>query len=130
MFCKKLFFYFNFLSTLFPKIMPNFWQTGAPHIHKIQWFPLSILVFGQKSCFLGPTIYKIPQPNWHYYTRHNANSNCFQLFIQTTTQVLIFIKEIFTLQYNELWFARKCRNCTFKVNFLCQKLTEFFQKKK
>ena len=22
----------------------------------------------QKSCFLGPTIFKIPQPNWRYYS--------------------------------------------------------------
>ena len=29
----------------------------------------------------------------------------------------------------ELWFVKKCRNCTFKVNFLCHKSTEFFQKK-
>ena len=47
--------------------MPNFWRTGAPCILKIQWFPLSLLIFGQKSCFLGPTIFKIPQPNWYYY---------------------------------------------------------------
>ena len=26
---------------------------------------LSALVFGQKSCFLGPIILKIPQPNWY-----------------------------------------------------------------
>ena len=26
--------------------MPNFWRTGAPRILKIQWFPLSILIFG------------------------------------------------------------------------------------
>ena len=45
--------------------MPNFWRTGAHCILKIQWFPLSILIFGQKSCFLGPTIFKIPQPNWY-----------------------------------------------------------------
>ena len=43
--------------------MPNFWRTGAPRILKIQWFPL---IFGHKSCFLGPTIFKIPQPNWYY----------------------------------------------------------------
>ena len=49
--------------------MPNFWQTGAPHILNIQWFPLRILIFGQKSCFLGPTIFKIPQPNWYYCAR-------------------------------------------------------------
>ena len=30
---------------------------------------------------------------------------------------------------NELWFVKKCRNRTFNVNFLFQKLTEFFQKK-
>ena len=28
---------------------------------------LSILFFGQKCCFLGPTIFKIPKPSWHYY---------------------------------------------------------------
>ena len=32
-----------------------------------QWMfkkdPLSMLILGQKSCFLGPTIFKIPQPN-------------------------------------------------------------------
>ena len=26
-----------------------------------------MLILGQKSCILGPTIFKIPQPNWHYY---------------------------------------------------------------
>ena len=43
--------------------MPNFWRTCAPL--KLQWFPLGILIFGQKSCFL---VFKIPQPNWYYYT--------------------------------------------------------------
>ena len=27
------------------------------------FFPSSILILGQKSCFLGLTIFKIPQPN-------------------------------------------------------------------
>ena len=31
--------------------------------------------------------------------------------------------------YGEHEFVKKCRNRTFKVNFLCQKSTEFFQKK-
>ena len=44
--------------------MPNFWWTDAACILKIQWFPLSILIFVQKSCFLGPTIFKIPRPSW------------------------------------------------------------------
>ena len=26
-----------------------------------------MLILGQKPYFLGPTIFKIPQPNWHYY---------------------------------------------------------------
>ena len=26
-------------------------------------FPLSMLILGQKACFLGPTIFEIPQPN-------------------------------------------------------------------
>ena len=30
---------------------------------------------------------------------------------------------------DDLRFVKKCRNCTFRVNFLCQKSTEFFQKK-
>ena len=31
--------------------------------------------------------------------------------------------------YDDLRFVKKCRNRTFGVNFLCQKLTEFFSKK-
>ena len=45
--------------------MPNFWRTSSPHILKTQWFSLSILIFGQNSCFLVPKIFKIPQPNWY-----------------------------------------------------------------
>jgi hypothetical protein len=26
-------------------------------------FPFSMLILGQKCCFLGPTIFEIPQPN-------------------------------------------------------------------
>ena len=29
----------------------------------LKQFPLSMLILGQKSCILGPTIFKIPQPN-------------------------------------------------------------------
>ena len=36
---------------------------------------------------------------------------------------------VFKQSCNELCFIKKCRNYTFKVNFLCQKSTEFFQKK-
>ena len=47
--------------------MANFWQTVIYCNHKIQWFPLSMLIFGQKSCFFGPTMFKILQPNWYLY---------------------------------------------------------------
>ena len=45
-------------------------------------FPLSMLILGQKACFLGPTIFEVPQPNWHYYLCYsiivssNGNSYC------------------------------------------------------
>jgi hypothetical protein len=26
-------------------------------------FPFSMLILGQKACFLGPTIFEIPRPN-------------------------------------------------------------------
>ena len=32
-------------------------------------------------------------------------------------------------EYGEHQFVKKCQNCTFKVNFGCEKLIEFFQKK-
>ena len=41
----------------------------------------------------------------------------------------INMQDYFKKPCNELWFIKKCRNRTFKVNFLCQKSTEFFQKK-
>ena len=94
---KKTFFSnFNFWTTLFSKIMPNFWQTVSHRriffvkilsifdienwlskyhfgtfwrtiTHRrtvLKKFPLSMLILGQKSCILGPTIFKIRQPNW------------------------------------------------------------------
>ena len=32
-----------------------------------------MLILGQKSCILGPTIFKIPQPNWYYFLYHEWN---------------------------------------------------------
>ena len=29
------------------------------------WGPKNLVTFMQKSCFLGPTIFKIPQLNWY-----------------------------------------------------------------
>ena len=50
-----------------------------------------------------------------------------KIFAQESTSS----KDFFLKQScNEIWFVKKCQNCTFKVNFLCQKWTEFFQKKR
>ena len=57
------------------KIMPNFWRTGAPRILKLQWIPLSVLIFGQNSCFFRPTILKIPQPNWQELSLGRRSGN-------------------------------------------------------
>ena len=37
----------------------------APPFQKIKWNPWNLVTTLQKSCFLGPTIFEIPQPNWH-----------------------------------------------------------------
>ena len=44
----------------------QFLRTDAHWIDKIKWFPLSMLILGQKPCFLEPTIFEIPQskPNF------------------------------------------------------------------
>ena len=38
----------------------------APPFQKIKRNPLNQVTFMQKSCFLGPTTFEIPQPNWYY----------------------------------------------------------------
>ena len=34
--------------------MPNFWRTDTSWVHKVPWFPLSLLIFGQNFWFLVP----------------------------------------------------------------------------
>ena len=38
----------------------------APPFQKIKRNPLNQVTFMQKSCFLGPTIFEIPQPNGYW----------------------------------------------------------------
>ena len=52
-----------------------------PGRNRVKTIFLSMSILGQKSCILGPTIFKIPQPNWHYM--HFATSmycNVFQMY--------------------------------------------------
>ena len=74
------------VCTLFSKNVPNFCRvlfiilvrgrkkikvyiwSDVICIHKIQWFTLSRYIcwfWVEKPCFLGPTIFKIPQLNWY-----------------------------------------------------------------
>ena len=46
----------------------------APPFQKIKRNPLNLVIFMQKSCFLGPTIFKIPQPNWYYYIPYQTSA--------------------------------------------------------
>ena len=55
----------------------TFWRTIIRCRIVLKQFPLSMLILGQKSCILGPTIFKIPQPNWHYSTYCVVNSTPF-----------------------------------------------------
>ena len=46
-----------------------------------------------------------------------------QTLESTYSKEILFFKSV-----DELWFIKKSQNCIFKVNFRCQKSTEFFQK--
>ena len=71
-FLDKCFFWKNSTNFWHPKLTlkVRFWHFLMNLIHRrIFWkmFPLNMLILDQKSCFLGPTIFKIPQPNWYYW---------------------------------------------------------------
>ena len=57
---------------------------------KIQQFPLSMLILGQKA--LGPTIFKIPQPNWHYWGSVPSQSYRYQKKHFATLIFSFFVK--------------------------------------
>ena len=59
---KTFFSSVNFIT----KIMPNFWRTDIHRLHCFIFFPSSMLIFAQTFCFLGPTIFEIPQPNGYW----------------------------------------------------------------
>ena len=46
--------------------MPKFGQTVI-HQRNFLKNPSSMLILRQKSCFLGPTIFEIPQQKLYYY---------------------------------------------------------------
>ena len=47
----------------------TFWQSIIHCSIVLKQFPFSMLILGRKPWILGPIIFKIPQPNWHYYAQ-------------------------------------------------------------
>ena len=62
---KTFFSKLNFWTTLLSKITPNFWQTVITRGNFLKIFPCWHVDSWPKPYFLGPTIFKIPQPNWY-----------------------------------------------------------------
>ena len=80
---------FIFLPFYFLKSSPIFDELSL--INRIKTDPLSMLVIGQKSCFLGSTIFEIPQPNWYYvpkYTKISIQKYMGDLFLYFLTYPL------------------------------------------
>ena len=86
-----------------------------------QWFPLSLLIFGQKSCFLGPTMFKIPQPNWHFYTSTIFVGNSYRISsrIPQTTGKVEICKIRCLLDFNT--YSLYCYVSTFPAKILPEK---------
>ena len=64
---QKIRLIFDIENWLWKYDFGTFWRTVIHVRIFLKNFPLSMLILGQKSSFLGPTIFKIPQPNWYYY---------------------------------------------------------------
>ena len=79
-FFEKILLIFDIENWLWKYNFGTFWQTDAPRTFKIQWFPLSMSILGQKAYILGPTIFEIPQPNWYYYVRYGEIQGCSLVF--------------------------------------------------
>ena len=70
--------------------------------NKIQWFPLSMLVFGQKSRFSGPSQAVLQKVNIHKGTWGQA----FNLFVHLHNKVLT-LQEVHVLVKDPLMFLIK-----------------------
>ena len=65
-FFEKISLIFDMENWLWNYNFGTFWWTMIHHRIILKEFSLSVLILGQKSCIFGPTIFKIPQPNWHF----------------------------------------------------------------
>ena len=100
--------------------------------------PLVVLrIIIMRKRFMGKYIFRI--------TEHNKKTRKFlsKSIIQSNISSVVEFQRLWVLKskifaqestcskksYDDLRFVKKCRNRTFRVNFLCQKSTKFFQKK-
>ena len=103
-FCKKHFF----LNLIFELL---YFLKSCPIFDKLQWFPLSILIFGLKSCL--------------FRTHHVSNSTTKMILLSTYVQVHTsygIAKAIPELEVLEIWWVLKSSvvNCatTCSLEFL------------
>jgi hypothetical protein len=64
-FFEKISSIFDIENWLWKYDFGTFWWTIIHHMIVLKKNLVSLLILGQKSCIFGPTIFKIPQPNWH-----------------------------------------------------------------
>ena len=86
-----------------------------------------MLILGQKPIFLGPTIFKIPQPNW-YFRRHICFTCRFPPFATMLHECLLIFPiphshvVILTLFLSlwgvRMWQVNENRRLTFVYNFI------------
>ena len=87
----------NFLQKILPSICFYISNTRACALILFKiYFPLIVLIFGQKSCFLGPTIFDIPQPNRYILVCSNKFRSKYSIVL-----VIYLLRNIMeqTLQY-------------------------------
>ena len=59
--------------------------------------PSSRLILGQKSCFLGPTVFEIPQPNWYQINKASLCTVQIYAYDSKITLTPFLFKEVFLL---------------------------------
>ena len=88
---------FDIENWLWKYDLGTFWRTKIHRPIFLKIFPLSMLILGQKSCFLGSTILKIPQSNW-YCTRTYGNLTKTKNSIQFNAHLAVVMTFYFYLQ--------------------------------
>ena len=78
----------------------TFWRTIIHRRIVLKQFPLSMLILGQKAWILGPTIFKIPQPNWHECRQYKAYPHSTEEWNPYLTWILMMTNHEFAIPTN------------------------------